>query len=915
MNTNDNMVISAPTGSGKTVLFELAIIRMHMQGGGKCVYIAPTKALCTEKHNDWSEKFEPLGMKCYELTGDTETVGRSLWSEARNASIIITTGEKWDSVTRGWNDHQELLGLVRLFLVDEVHVLGESRGSTLEVVVSRMKMRSTSLRFVLVSATIPNIDDIAAWITAHGPGTRAKVFQFGEEYRPCKLARHVVGVKRHPDMNSFMFARSLNAQLFEVIQTYSAGKPILIFDSTRKGVFSTAELLLKQYTELESRRTKLPWTRPPRQAPTKSACDSRSPKPLWLLAYLGSKPFGIGVHHAGLDSEDRRSMEKLYIQRTLRVLVATSTLAVGVNLPAHFVIIKGVHLWQNGAECEYSDLDIMQMLGRAGRPQFDTEGIAVIMCENNLVPKYQALTHGKRVLESCLHRNLSEHINSEIGMGTITDLESAKSWLRGSFFYQRVRKNPSHYAIEEDGQSLSWQGRMDNLVLASIQNLRENHLVEEKQDNLTSQLVSTEYGEIMSKFYIRQATMAQIIAAPNNATLRDLMEVMSRSEECASSGPPRTQHILIALGSWRISYAIRRRGNPEIRFEIKKVETTADKILVLTQAVLGGVSLNDPVYKANDCQLYMEVFSIFKHANRLCRAIVEVGIVKKNGSLVKHGLELVRCLTAKAWEDRPVVLRQIEALGEKSIKVLAEHGATTIDKLRTMNPMRIEALLKRAPPFGHKVVGLAEAMPRYCVSLQEIDVHLGGGKQPVEVEISITCALANPQQYGVKPSDYKGKSRRTYDMTSVLTISSDYDFVDYRRIQTKVFKNGPKEFKVSAQLTKPSQSVLVIVSSDTHAGCTTQAEYKPKIQPSQFPVPDTRPITSTELDLAGLEDDPDFWKMSLDSSDDVRLAKQEPVPTTVRKDSKNRTEQESVKKDDPSPPPPRKMPNGNYECN
>jgi ATP-dependent DNA helicase HFM1/MER3 len=124
------------------------------------------------------------------------------------------------------------------------------------------------------------------------------------------------------------------------------------------------------------------------------------------------------------------------------------------------------------------------------------------MCENNLVPKYQALTHGTRVLESCLHRNLSEHINSEIGMGTITDLESAKSWLRGSFFYQRVRKNPSHYAIEEDGQSLSWQGRMDNLVLASIQNLRENHLVEEKQDNLTSQLVSTEYGEIMSKVHV-----------------------------------------------------------------------------------------------------------------------------------------------------------------------------------------------------------------------------------------------------------------------------------------------------------------------------------------------------------------------------------------------------------------------------
>jgi hypothetical protein len=116
-------------------------------------------------------------------------------------------------------------------------------------------------------------------------------------------------------------------------------------------------------------------------------------------------------------------------------------------------------------------------------------------------------------------------------MGTITDLESAKSWLRGSFFYQRVRKNPSHYAIGEDGQSLDWQQRMDNLVLASVQNLRENQLVEEKQDSATNQLASTEYGEIMSKvcllffthwyptdrsqFYIRQATVMLALFSPD----------------------------------------------------------------------------------------------------------------------------------------------------------------------------------------------------------------------------------------------------------------------------------------------------------------------------------------------------------------------------------------------------------------
>lgn len=199
----------------------------------------------------------------------------------------------------------------------------------------------------------------------------------------------------------------------------------------------------------------------------------------------------------------------------------------------------------------------------------DTEGVAVIMCEHNLLAKYQALTHGTRVLESCLHRNLTEHINSEIGMGTITDLDSAKGWLRGSFFYQRVRKNPRHYAIGDDDQSLSWQDRMDNLVLSSIKNLQENQLIEEKEDSATNQLVSTEYGEIMSKvnpFSVHvsrcsdeecavlhpsdygnlvpsnskdcrlnlrlSGEMAEILAAPKNATLRDLMEVMSRSEEC-----------------------------------------------------------------------------------------------------------------------------------------------------------------------------------------------------------------------------------------------------------------------------------------------------------------------------------------------------------------------------------------------
>ncbi|RXW22344.1 hypothetical protein EST38_g3524 [Candolleomyces aberdarensis] len=275
------------------------------------------------------------------------------------------------------------------------------------------------------------------------------------------------------------------------------GKPILIFVSTRKGVFSTAEVLAKAYKEGEGKRAKAPWSRPSRI----DACfnDQR-------LAEFAA--IGIGVHHAGLETQDRKTIEGLYIQKRISVLVATSTLAVGVNLPAHFVIIKGVQLYQNGASSEYSDLDIMQMMGRAGRPQYDTEGIALIMCEQELVAKYQALSQGSKVLESCLHRNLSEHVNSEIGMGTITDIESAKRWLRDSFLYQRLRKNPNYYAIGDDQRSADWQDRMDDIVLANIRKLQDHDLVKECGDGTKETLATTEYGEIMSKFYIRQATVS-----------------------------------------------------------------------------------------------------------------------------------------------------------------------------------------------------------------------------------------------------------------------------------------------------------------------------------------------------------------------------------------------------------------------
>lgn len=121
------------------------------------------------------------------------------------------------------------------------------------------------------------------------------------------------------------------------------------------------------------------------------------------------------------------------------------------------------------------------------------------MCEKDLEGKYEALVQGKNVLESSLHLTLSEHINSEIDLGTITDLESAKSWLRGSFLFQRIRKNPNFYALgKEDDQT--WQERVDDVVMRSVMKLRDTHLVSYIDKGAEAgKLTCTEYGEIMSK--------------------------------------------------------------------------------------------------------------------------------------------------------------------------------------------------------------------------------------------------------------------------------------------------------------------------------------------------------------------------------------------------------------------------------
>ncbi|GJJ12340.1 hypothetical protein Clacol_006581 [Clathrus columnatus] len=250
----------APTGSGKTVLFELAIVRLLSEKKGdelKCVYMAPTKVPCT-LFRDIS-RLDSKVQRC-ELTGDTVEFNTTALREAKGSTIIYE-GET-----------------TATFYLKSVHILNDTRGSTLEVVTSRMKGRN-SLRFVVVSATVPNINDVAEWIGNESCTGPASVFTVDSEIS--------IALVDYP------------------------------------GTVATAETLMKEYVKLLETKQHVPWVKP---RPIDTLFVDQKLQTLAL--------YGIGVHHAGLGLEDRRLVEKLFLEKVIQVVVATSTLAVGVNLRA-----------------------------------------------------------------------------------------------------------------------------------------------------------------------------------------------------------------------------------------------------------------------------------------------------------------------------------------------------------------------------------------------------------------------------------------------------------------------------------------------------------------------------------------------------------------------------------------------------
>nr|XP_038038675.1 probable ATP-dependent DNA helicase HFM1 isoform X5 [Anas platyrhynchos] len=754
--TDRNFVICAPTGSGKTVMFELAITRLLMEApmpwlNIKIVYMAPIKALCSQRYHDWKEKFGPIGLNCKELTGDT--VMDDLF-EIHRAHIIITTPEKWDSMTRRWRDNS-IVQLVRLFLIDE----------------------------------------IAEWLSdGNMPAVCLKI---DEDQRPVKLRKIVLGFPCSDNQTEFKFDLTLNYKIASVIQTYSEQKPALVFCATRKGVQQAASVLSKDAKFLLSVEQK--------QRLQRSANSLKDSKLRDLLMY------GVAYHHAGMEVCDRKIIEGAFTDGDLPVLFTTSTLAMGVNLPAHLVVIKSTMHYVGGMFEEYSETDILQMIGRAGRPQFDTTATAVIMTRWSTREKYIQMLNGADIIESSLHRHLVEHLNAEIVLHTVTDVTVALEWIRSTFLYIRALKNPTHYGFSSGLDKIGIEAKLQELCLKNLNDLSSFNLVRMDKEN---SFKPTETGRLMAWYYIAFETVKQFFTIKGTETLNELVTMISNCAEFLD--------VKLRINEKKILNTLNKdKDKITIRFPLEgKIKTREMKINCLIQAQLGCIPLQD-------FTLTQDTGKIFRNGIRITRWLSDfLASSKTNFSALLNSVILAKCFRCKLWENSLHVSKQLEKIdlfycsygimhGVSLSNAMVNAGLTTFKKIEETNARELELILNRHPPFGNQIKESVLHLPKYELDIEQLPKY-----SDTLAEILVTIKLTNFEQLQRK------RTAPDFHYLTLIIGDADNQVIFIQKIMDSVLlKTGNWMKKIEVRRALKSEDISINLISSDYVGLDIQQAF------------------------------------------------------------------------------------------
>jgi helicase len=485
-----NLVIFAPTASGKTFCAELVAIKTILEKKEKVVYMVPLVALANEKYQEFKKKYSQLGVKVALSIGDYDSSDPFL----KNYDFIILTVEKCDSLIRHGAEWINDIGLI---IADEIHLLDQAdRGPTLEITLTLLRKIVPNAQLLALSATIKNAKELAEWLNAE---------TVISEWRPVKLYKGVSYPYQVKFLEKEGYKLDSNLPLEESIvkNTLSLRKQALVFVSTRKSAESLAEKLGKvvkqnlsknEVKELEKLANEIENVL---EVPTKQC--KRIAKCIKL---------GCAFHHAGLLHKQKVLIEENFRNGLIKVIVATPSLAYGVNLPAFRVIMRDLKRYYPGIGAVFVPvLDVQQMLGRGGRPQYDSFGEGIILAKSE--------EEAEEIIDHYFYGELEE-ITSKLAVEPILRMHTLA--LIASDFCKSEKSlldffSKTFYAFQYGEIST-----IKEKILDILENLKKWKFIEKKKDKL----VATRIGRRVSELYIDPLTAHHFIECLARAKKKEI---------------------------------------------------------------------------------------------------------------------------------------------------------------------------------------------------------------------------------------------------------------------------------------------------------------------------------------------------------------------------------------------------------
>ncbi|WP_440900093.1 DEAD/DEAH box helicase, partial [Actinosynnema sp.] len=384
VDTDEHLLVTAPTGAGKTTIGMLAVLKAILDEGRKAAWLVPQRSLTDELDREL-RAWRGQGLRVERLSGehavDVERV--------RAADLWVATTEKFEAVCRAAS-LQAALGEVGCLVVDEIHLLGSpGRGALLEALLARVRGADSPVRIVGLSATVTNAAEVAEWLQARMVATA---------WRPSKVTWQLPTV---PATSGFAAASRVREQVaVDLVGRHTeGGGSVLVFCGSKRNVLSTAMAIAAE------RGAELP--APDDLDALEAACAA----------------VGVRMHYS--DYEHKHAAERAFRARESDVLVATSTVAAGVNLPARAVVVRDSSI--GGEPMDTST--VLQMFGRAGRiGAGETEGWSYLVVDESQRAAWQARLVAGYSVYSRIRESLADHVLAEVLQGRVTTEADARAW-------------------------------------------------------------------------------------------------------------------------------------------------------------------------------------------------------------------------------------------------------------------------------------------------------------------------------------------------------------------------------------------------------------------------------------------------------------------------------------------------------